>query len=56
MKIYTRNGDAGETSIWAGRRLGKDQARVEAILLPTMGCYPDWAIVLYCPCGRTCAD
>jgi hypothetical protein len=21
MKIYTRKGDAGETSIWAGRRL-----------------------------------
>jgi cob(I)alamin adenosyltransferase len=31
MKIYTRKGDAGETSIWAGRRLRKDQARVEAI-------------------------
>jgi cob(I)alamin adenosyltransferase len=31
MKIYTRKGDAGETSIWEGRRLRKDQARVEAI-------------------------
>jgi cob(I)alamin adenosyltransferase len=31
MKIYTRNGDAGETSIWGGRRLSKDDARVEAI-------------------------
>jgi cob(I)alamin adenosyltransferase len=31
MKIYTRKGDAGETSIWAGRRIRKDQVRVEAI-------------------------
>jgi cob(I)alamin adenosyltransferase len=31
VKIYTRKGDTGETSIWAGRRLRKDQARVEAI-------------------------
>jgi cob(I)alamin adenosyltransferase len=31
MKIYTRKGDSGQTSIWGGRRLSKDQARVEAI-------------------------
>lgn len=31
MKIYTRKGDAGQTSIWGGRRLSKDDARVEAI-------------------------
>jgi cob(I)alamin adenosyltransferase len=31
MKIYTRRGDSGHTSIWAGRRLAKDQARIEAI-------------------------
>jgi cob(I)alamin adenosyltransferase len=31
MKIYTRKGDTGETSIWAGRRLRKDETRVEAI-------------------------
>jgi cob(I)alamin adenosyltransferase len=31
MKIYTRKGDGGQTSIWAGRRLSKDDARVEAI-------------------------
>jgi cob(I)alamin adenosyltransferase len=31
MKIYTRKGDAGETGIWGGVRLGKDDQRVEAI-------------------------
>lgn len=31
MKIYTRKGDAGQTSIWGGRRLAKDHARMEAI-------------------------
>jgi cob(I)alamin adenosyltransferase len=31
MKIYTRKGDSGETSIWGGRRLGKDHVRMEAI-------------------------
>ncbi len=31
MKIYTRKGDAGQTSIWGGRRLSKDDARMEAI-------------------------
>jgi cob(I)alamin adenosyltransferase len=31
MKIYTRKGDGGETSVWGGRRLAKDDARIEAI-------------------------
>lgn len=31
MKIYTRKGDSGQTSIWGGRRLSKDHARMEAI-------------------------
>ncbi len=31
MKIYTRHGDAGETSLWAGARVPKDDPRVEAI-------------------------
>jgi cob(I)alamin adenosyltransferase len=31
MKLYTRKGDSGQTSIWGGRRLGKDEARIEAI-------------------------
>jgi cob(I)alamin adenosyltransferase len=31
MKIYTRKGDAGQTSVWEGRRLSKDHARMEAI-------------------------
>jgi len=31
MKIYTRKGDSGQTSIWGGRRLSKDRARMEAI-------------------------
>jgi cob(I)alamin adenosyltransferase len=31
VKIYTRKGDAGETGIWGGIRLGKDDLRVEAI-------------------------
>lgn len=31
MKIYTRGGDDGETSLFGGGRLGKDEARVEAI-------------------------
>jgi cob(I)alamin adenosyltransferase len=30
MKIYTRQGDEGETSLRFGRRVGKDTARVEA--------------------------
>jgi cob(I)alamin adenosyltransferase len=31
MKIYTRKGDGGETGIWGGRRLGKDDPRVAAM-------------------------
>jgi cob(I)alamin adenosyltransferase len=31
MKIYTRKGDSGQTSIWGGRRLSKDHARMEAM-------------------------
>ena len=31
MKIYTRHGDGGETGIWGGMRLAKDEARMEAI-------------------------
>jgi cob(I)alamin adenosyltransferase len=31
MKLYTRKGDSGQTSIWGGRRLGKDEARTEAM-------------------------
>lgn len=31
MKIYTRKGDSGQTSVWGGRRLSKDHVRMEAI-------------------------
>jgi cob(I)alamin adenosyltransferase len=31
VKIYTRHGDGGETGIWGGLRLAKDEARLEAI-------------------------
>src|SRR5512139_3776604 len=31
MKIYTRKGDSGRTGIWGGRRLDKDDPRLEAI-------------------------
>jgi cob(I)alamin adenosyltransferase len=30
MKVYTRGGDAGETSLFGGRRVSKDAPRVEA--------------------------
>lgn len=30
MKIYTRRGDAGETDLFGGPRVGKDELRVEA--------------------------
>ena len=30
MKIYTRRGDAGETDLFGGPRVGKDHLRVEA--------------------------
>lgn len=30
MKVYTRKGDAGETSLFSGGRVRKDDARVEA--------------------------
>ena len=29
MKIYTRSGDAGETGLYGGQRVGKDDLRVE---------------------------
>ena len=30
MKIYTKTGDAGETGLFGGGRVGKDSLRVEA--------------------------
>jgi ATP:cob(I)alamin adenosyltransferase len=30
MSIATKTGDSGETSLWSGERVGKDDARVEA--------------------------
>ena len=31
MRLYTRTGDSGETSLWGGRRVLKESARVEAM-------------------------
>jgi cob(I)alamin adenosyltransferase len=31
VKIYTRKGDGGQTGIWGGVRLAKDEARMDAI-------------------------
>lgn len=31
VKVYTRKGDGGQTGIWGGVRLSKDEARMEAI-------------------------
>ena len=31
MKIYTRGGDKGRTSLYSGRRVDKDDARIEAL-------------------------
>jgi cob(I)alamin adenosyltransferase len=31
VKVYTRKGDAGQTSIWGGQRISKDEIRMEAI-------------------------
>ena len=31
MKIYTKFGDAGETALYGGTRVGKDDSRIEAI-------------------------
>jgi cob(I)alamin adenosyltransferase len=30
MKIYTKTGDAGETGLWGGGRIGKDDLRIHA--------------------------
>ncbi len=31
MKIYTKNGDSGETALYGGTRVGKDTPRTEVI-------------------------
>ncbi len=30
MKVYTKTGDGGETSLFSGGRVGKDHPRIEA--------------------------
>lgn len=46
MKLYTKTGDNGKTSVIGGRRVDKDDARVEAYgTVDELNCAIGWAIV-----------
>ncbi len=47
MKIYTKFGDAGETALYGGTRIGKDAQRIEAIgTVDELNAYIGYAQVL----------
>ena len=41
MKIYTKTGDGGDTGLFGGGRVGKDDARVERSIEPVECRYVD---------------
>ena len=57
MKIYTRTGDSGETSLFGGTRVSKSDARVEAYgEVDELNACLGWALVIIASNGAGDAD